>query len=149
MPAEKVVSSMHGGSYAYQSAHPSDLIASILRGILEHTESIQRVSSIAYRLSGAAPFPAALLDALPGYHYFVNDVGFSPSDIIFEGDSAGANLAHALARYLVERRDDTKDFSKHLPRLLCIISYCGLLMLSHLAPNICPNASPDAKSQTN
>lgn len=32
----------------------------------------------------------------------MNDVGFSPKDIVVAGDSAGGNLAHALVRYLVE-----------------------------------------------
>ncbi|KAF4581792.1 hypothetical protein EYR40_002810 [Pleurotus pulmonarius] len=131
MPGEKVIYSMHGGSYAYQSAHPSNLIASISRGILEHTESIQRVFSIEYRLSGAAPFPAALLDALAGYHYLVNDVGFSPSAIIFEGDSAGANLALALARYLVERRDDTSVNLPAPPGALLLLSPWADLSHSH------------------
>jgi acetyl esterase/lipase len=113
VPGEKVVYNMHGGAYIRLSAHPNDPTAAIPRGLLQHVESVHRTFSIEYRLSSttpnpvANPFPAALLDALAGYNYLVNDIGFSPSDILFCGDSAGGNLAHALARYLVEYKDDT------------------------------------------
>ena len=48
--------------------------------------------------SGA--FPSALLDAAAGYRYLVHDLGYSPRNIIFSGDSAGAGIALGLARYL-------------------------------------------------
>ncbi|KAG5353784.1 hypothetical protein C0989_002567 [Termitomyces sp. Mn162] len=105
---EKVLYHLHGGGYIRLSAHPSDPTAAIARGILQHTESFHRVFALEYRLSSAAPFvidapfPAALLDALAGYNYLVNVVGFSPADIIIAGDSAGGNLTQALTRYLVE-----------------------------------------------
>lgn len=54
------------------------------------------------------PFPAALLDALAGYAYLINDVGFDAADIIVVGDSAGGNLALALTRYLVEEGANVK-----------------------------------------
>ncbi len=107
-PGEKVVYALHGGAYARLSAHPSDPTAAIARGLLKTVDSVQRVFSLEYRLSSgephpvAHPFPTALLDALAGYIYLVNEIGFSPSDIIVEGDSAGGNLAHALTRYLIE-----------------------------------------------
>jgi acetyl esterase/lipase len=75
---------------------------------LKHVKSVNRLLSLEYRLSSAEPFtvahpfPNALLDALAGYVYLVNEVGFSPSNIIIEGDSAGAHLAHSLTRYLTE-----------------------------------------------
>jgi acetyl esterase/lipase len=78
--------------------------------LLKHAESVKRVFAPEYRLASAEPFgdanpfPAALLDALAGYLYLVNGVGFSPTDIILEGDSAGGNLAYALTRYLGEYR---------------------------------------------
>ena len=49
-------------------------------------------------------FPTALVDAIAGYDYLVNDVGYIPESIIIEGDSAGANLALALTRYLLENK---------------------------------------------
>ena len=73
-----------------------------------------------YRLTKAPhaspsnPFPAALLDAVSGYNYLVNTVGFDPADIILEGDSAGGNLALALVRYLIVNQG-RKDISFPLP----------------------------------
>ncbi|KAJ3570274.1 hypothetical protein NP233_g4520 [Leucocoprinus birnbaumii] len=109
-PGEKVILALHGGAYIRLSAHPNDPTANIARGLVKSVDSVQRVLSVEYRLSShrpflvAHPFPTALLDALAGYLYLVNEVGFAPSDIIVEGDSAGGNLAHALTRYLVEYR---------------------------------------------
>jgi acetyl esterase/lipase len=106
-PGEKVIYALHGGAYIRLSAHPSDPTAAIARGLVNTVDSVRRVFSVEYRLSSgkpfqvANPFPTALLDALAGYLYLVNEVGFSPSDIIVEGDSAGGNLALALTRYLV------------------------------------------------
>lgn len=109
--SERVLYSLHGGAYISLSASPKDVIANIGRGILKHTPSITRVFALEYRLSRAAPnppahpFPAALLDALAGYIYLINVVGCSPSQIVLVGDSAGANLAHALTRYLIDNAD--------------------------------------------
>ncbi|KII84163.1 hypothetical protein PLICRDRAFT_32564 [Plicaturopsis crispa FD-325 SS-3] len=107
-PGEKVLYCLHGGGFISHSAHPNDLVAYIPKGLLRHVEPMRRAFSAEYRLSKTAPhepsnpFPAALLDALAGYNYLVNSVGFAPADIILEGDSAGGNLALALTRYLVE-----------------------------------------------
>lgn len=110
-PGEKVVLALHGGAYIRMSAHPSDPTAAIAKGLLKHIGSVERVLSVEYRLSSAKPwpvanpFPSALLDAFAGYHYLISEVGFAPSDIIVEGDSAGGNLAHALTRYLVDNQN--------------------------------------------
>lgn len=115
MAGEKVVYHLHGGAYVRCSAHPSDMTANIPRGILKFAESVHRTFSVEYRLSStrpfavANPFPSALIDAIAGYSYLVNDVGFSPTDIIVTGDSAGGNLAHALTRYLVENQNSSID----------------------------------------
>lgn len=75
-------------------------------------------------------FPTALVDAIAGYSYLVHDMGYTPENIIFEGDSAGANLAIALARYLVEN---------HIPELpppggLILNCPWADLSLSHVTP---------------
>ena len=107
-PGEKTIYSLHGGAFIRLSASPHDIAANIARGLLEHCEDIHRVFALEYRLSRHAPdepahpFPAALFDALAGYVYLTKTVGFSPENIIIEGDSAGGNLALALVRYLVE-----------------------------------------------
>ncbi|KAI0293340.1 Alpha/Beta hydrolase protein [Multifurca ochricompacta] len=108
-PGERVIYTLHGGAYFRYSASPKDSPANIARGLLKHCPGVDRLFAVEYRLSRAAPediaanaFPAALLDAIAGYTYLVETVGFSPKDIIIEGDSAGGNLALVLTRYLVE-----------------------------------------------
>ncbi|KAF5316867.1 hypothetical protein D9611_003972 [Ephemerocybe angulata] len=114
-PEEKVLYNLHGGAYCRMSAHPSDITANIVKGILEHVPSIKRAFSVEYRLSStkpfpvAHPFPTALLDALSGYNYLVNELGIPPSSIVMCGDSAGGNLAQALTRYLVENQGSNPD----------------------------------------
>ncbi|KAI0051190.1 alpha/beta-hydrolase [Auriscalpium vulgare] len=109
-PDEKIVYSMHGGAYIRLSASPNDVVANIPKGLLEHCRPVRRVFAIEYRLSKAAPdpeenaFPAALFDALAGYVYLTQQVGFKPENIVVEGDSAGGNLALTLTRYLVENQ---------------------------------------------
>ncbi|TFK20767.1 alpha/beta-hydrolase [Coprinopsis marcescibilis] len=131
-PGEKVVLNLHGGAYIRFSAHPSDPTANICTGFLKHVTSIKRVFSLEYRLSSkvANPFPAALIDALAGYSYLVNVVGFSPADIIIVGDSAGANLAHALTRYLVENAERDVKFPA-VPGGLVLLSPWADLSTSH------------------
>ena len=48
------------------------------------------------------PFPAALQDSLTAYLYLINVLKISPRDIVLSGDSAGANLAISLLRYITE-----------------------------------------------
>lgn len=113
-PGEKVLYCLHGGGYTDLSAHPDNVVSSIAKALVQHcSKSVHRAFSIEYRLSSfspydiANPFPTALIDALAGYYYLVNTVGFEPSDIIIEGDSAGGNLALALTRYLVENKSES------------------------------------------
>ncbi|KAL5506932.1 hypothetical protein ACEPAH_6388 [Sanghuangporus vaninii] len=106
--SEKVLYFLHGGGYTMLAAHPSDPCGNIVRGFLESCPSIKRSFSLEYRLTSVPPeptrgqFPCALVDAISGYNYLVNQLGFSPSQIIIAGNSAGANLAQALTRYLIE-----------------------------------------------
>ena len=107
---EKVFYFFHGGAYITLSAHPQDPTAVLTRSLVELDQSAPRAFSLEYRLSSKHPlpeqfpFPAALLDAISGYHYLVEGIGYEPSDIILAGDSAGGNLALALCRYLVEHK---------------------------------------------
>lgn len=108
---EKVIYFLHGGAYVHLSAHPSSPTSNIPRAFLKTCPSIKRSFAIEYRLSSlppnppSNPFPSALIDALAGYAYLVNSVGYSPHNIVIVGDSAGGNLAQALTRYLVEYAD--------------------------------------------
>ncbi|KAF8903472.1 alpha/beta-hydrolase [Gymnopilus junonius] len=107
--ADKVLYTLHGGGFVAFSAHPSDPLAPIAHGIIKESKSLNRVFCVEYRLSKwdlknhtTHPFPTALVDAITGYNYLVNELGYAPQNIIVEGDSAGANLALALTRYLLE-----------------------------------------------
>jgi acetyl esterase/lipase len=103
--------------------------AEISRGLLK-SSAVSRTLSIEYRLSRSAPwpasspFPAALLDALSGYQYLVNILGFKPQNIVLAGDSAGGNLVLALTRYLRDNPQTGLD----LPGGLLLISpWCDLV----------------------
>jgi len=152
-PGEKVLYHLHGGGYVILSAHPSDPTSSISRGIMEYTPTILRTFSVEYRLTTgppkkphANPFPTALVDALAGYNYLVNEVGFKPEDIIVEGDSAGGNLALQLTRYLVENQkggDDGVDLPGP-PGELILCSPWTDLGSSHVTPGSSTYTNLDA-----
>ncbi|RDX54212.1 alpha/beta-hydrolase [Lentinus brumalis] len=107
-PGEKTVLHLHGGAFHIGTANPSDLTANFTRGLLEHSQTLQRTFAADYRLTASAPnppenpFPAALLDTLAAYRYLVQDAGFAPENIVVAGDSAGGNLAVTLALHLIE-----------------------------------------------
>jgi acetyl esterase/lipase len=118
----------HGGAYIRLSAHPKDPTAHIAKGYVKELDSIQRVFSLEYRLTSgppfkpAHPFPTQLIDALAGYNYLVNVVGFAPENIFLSGDSAGGNLAHALTRYLTEYQGSTELKTLSPPGGLILLS---------------------------
>ncbi|KAL5528055.1 hypothetical protein ACEPAF_7191 [Sanghuangporus sanghuang] len=124
---EKVVYFLHGGAYVLLSAHPSQAVSNIPKGILKFCPSVKRSFAVEYRLSSVPPdptsgqFPSALLDAIAGYHYLVNKVGYSPSQIVVVGDSAGGNLAQALVRYLSEYKGTVPNFPG-VPGALILLS---------------------------
>ncbi|KIY46771.1 alpha/beta-hydrolase [Fistulina hepatica ATCC 64428] len=102
---KKVILACHGGGYTRHSAHPSDVAANVVHGLMKYCRSnVSAVFSVEYRLAPEFPFPAALLDVLAAYDYLVNTKKVAPSDIILEGNGSGGNLALALARYLVENQ---------------------------------------------
>ncbi|KAI3318354.1 alpha/beta hydrolase fold-3 domain-containing protein [Xylariaceae sp. AK1471] len=101
--ASTVVLYFHGGAFIQGDGRDSscgDLADRLLKcGVGDAVFSVQ------YRLSGWGgmnPFPAALQDALSSYLFLLNDMGIPASRIVVAGDSAGANLATALLRYLHE-----------------------------------------------
>jgi len=70
--------------------------------------SIGRALALEYRLSTtdpypvSNPFPAALFDAIAGYNYLINDLGFKPENVIIMGCSAGGHLGICLIRYILD-----------------------------------------------
>lgn len=107
------------------TAHPEDLTANVSRGLIQWGRgSISRTLSVDYRLSTSAPyaesgqFPSALFDALAGYVYLIRTLGFKPKNVVVAGDSAGGNLALALARYL----RDSPELGIEMPGGLLLLS---------------------------
>ncbi|KAI0369743.1 alpha/beta-hydrolase [Pilatotrama ljubarskyi] len=134
-PGEKTVLHMHGGAFHLGTANPSDITSNITRGLLLHSQSLERTFAVDYRLTASAPhppanpFPAALLDTIAAYRYLVGEAGFDPKDVIVAGDSAGGNLAVGLVRYLVENPIPSLPPPGHLlvisPWLDVSTSRCG------------------------
>ncbi|MGB0931719.1 MAG: alpha/beta hydrolase [Chitinophagales bacterium] len=86
--ASSIIYYLHGGGYAICSVNTHKrLIAHIAKAC--HA----RVLAIDYRLAPEHPFPAAIEDAISVYEYLHTE--YSPSQIIFMGDSAGGGLAVA------------------------------------------------------
>ncbi|KAH8798063.1 hypothetical protein DL96DRAFT_1565110 [Flagelloscypha sp. PMI_526] len=120
-PDEKAVYHLHGGDFAYCSAHPSDTTTGISCSLLQlHAQNIIRSCSVKYHLAPTKPFdvvhpfPTALIDWLSGYYYLVYDVGYREENIIVVGDSAGGNLTLALNRYLRPHGDGTAVFNEYV-----------------------------------
>ncbi|THG96269.1 hypothetical protein EW145_g7809 [Phellinidium pouzarii] len=132
---EKVIYFCHGGAYVSLSSHPSSPTSETPRSIIAHTQSLCRSFAVEYRLTalGENPFPAQLLDALAGYSYLVNTVGFRPENIILVGDSAGANLALALTRYLISNSQAVKDLPSPPGGMVLLSPWCDLTG-SHAVP---------------
>ncbi|QRW17803.1 alpha/beta hydrolase family protein [Rhizoctonia solani] len=132
---EKIVMHCHGGAYVTWTAHPEDMTAGVSKGIVKFSRpTISRTLSIKYCLSSSAPwpskwpFPTSLIDALLGYHYLINTLGFKPQNIILAGDSAGGNLVLALTRYL----RDNPQIGLPLPGGLLLVSPWSDLGETHL-----------------
>lgn len=86
---------MHGGGWVLGSVDTHDCITA---EIAEATGAV--VVSVDYRLAPEHPFPAGLEDCRAALHLLARDglnLGIDTSRIAVAGDSAGANLAAALA----------------------------------------------------
>jgi acetyl esterase/lipase len=100
---------LHGGAYVICSPSTHRGLA----GNLALT-SQARVLLIDYRLAPEHPFPAALEDALAGYHWLLEQ-GYSPGHIAIGGDSAGGGLSLATAFSL-------RDNKNKMPGALFLLS---------------------------
>ncbi|PAV20303.1 alpha beta-hydrolase [Pyrrhoderma noxium] len=132
--SEKVVLYLHGGSYVHFSAHPEQSTSSIPKAMLRACPKT------------AGAFPSALLDALAGYAYLINSLGYKPEQVVVAGDSAGGNLGHALVRYLVEYQgSDVVPALPLPPGALCMFSPWVDMSGSHSSPtsSVFTNAKSD------
>ena len=93
---------------------------------------------ISYRLSPRHPFPAAVEDACDAYRWVVGNaprLGGDPSRLVLAGESAGANLATALALAACTERPE--PFARRVfdggvvPR--AVVPACGLLQVTDAA----------------
>jgi len=107
---KKVVLQLHGGAYIYGITDWYRQLA------VKESEMAGRVPVylVEYRLAPEYRHPAALEDAFTAYSYLLEE-GYAPKDIIVLGDSAGANLALALALYL-------RDKGLEQPKCLLLLS---------------------------
>ena len=107
-PDEKVILYFHPGGYAIDTAHPSGFGINTVPSFLKISKNVGRVLALEYRLSttdpypASNPFPAALYDAIAGYNYLVNDLGFKPENVLIMGCSAGGHLGICLIRYILD-----------------------------------------------
>ena len=89
----------HAGAYnAGSSFSHRDLMARISKA------SDLPVIGVDYRLAPENPFPAAFEDALLAYRHFLQE-GYSPSDIILAGCSAGGGLILSLMQHLKKENE--------------------------------------------
>ncbi|KAG5847760.1 hypothetical protein ANANG_G00129630 [Anguilla anguilla] len=93
---------LHGGGWCLGSSRmePYDLLA---RKMVVELNAV--VISVEYRLAPAHPFPAPFEDVYRGVRYFLRDrvlarFSVDPTRIAVSGDSAGGNLAAAVAQKL-------------------------------------------------
>lgn len=97
-----VALNLHGGAYAMFTGRDAD--CGFAAKMLQSHLGCSFVCSPSYRVSTnkADHFPAALQDAITAYLHLVKEMQIPASQIVLSGDSAGANLALALLRYIDE-----------------------------------------------
>ena len=95
-----IVLYFHGGAFVLGEGRTADC-GFAGETLAKHLNA--KVLSLTYRLSchPGCQFPAALQDALAAYRYLLGE-GIPAESLILAGDSAGANLAIALLRYIAD-----------------------------------------------
>jgi acetyl esterase/lipase len=110
---------VHGGAYCLGSAQMYRQFAyqySKLTGF--------PVFSVNYRLAPQNPYPCGLIDTVSGFLYLVNQ--FSPSKIVFIGDSAGGGMTLSALQVL-------RDMAKPMPNgAVCLSPWVDL---THSCPS--------------
>ena len=140
-PGEPVLYHLHGGAYWLGTSSERSPVAQFVQSLLARLapyNAPSRAFCLESRLAEhgkpeKGSYPGALLDALAGYVYLVNDLGFQPAKITIMGDSSGGNLALALTRYL-------RDEMPHLvPGSMLLVSPWCDISRSHSGPLSAPN----------
>ncbi len=107
---ERVILQLHGGGYIGGMRHAYRSFA----GLYNEVSHRYSVLSVDYRIAPEHVFPAALMDALDGYDWLIEQ-GFAPGQIIVAGDSAGGGLALSLCLKL-------KELGRELPGAIIAMS---------------------------
>ncbi len=114
-----------------------------------------RCLSVRYRLSPQAAFPAALLDALLAYLSLLYPPPdslhepVSPSNIVFAGDSAGANLCMSLLQLILQiNRSSSSEIRFHhrtvnIPLPAGVATHSPWTDMTRCMPSIIDNAHYD------
>lgn len=124
-----VILYLHGGGFSLLSKETHWLMA------LLFARAGYVVCNVSYRLAGDHPFPAALEDAVDALCWIDRNAeqwGGDTSRFVVAGESAGANLATALAIVTSYRRSEPyaqRAFQTGL-RPRAVIAGCGLLQVS-------------------
>jgi len=106
---DRVLLYLHGGGYVLRTPH----VHRVLVGRLARS-MMGRAFIPDYRLAPEHPFPAALDDVLAVYRGLIAS-GYTPSQIVVAGESAGGGLTAALLLSL-------RDRGESLPAAACLIS---------------------------
>ncbi len=109
---DTIIMHMHGGAYVSGGLLQARVLASHIAAA-----SCMNVITFAYRLAPDHPYPAQLQDAYSVYQYLLAQ-GYPPERIALTGESAGGNLALALALKL-------KQEEKPLPACIALLSPWG------------------------
>ncbi|KAF2029827.1 alpha/beta-hydrolase [Setomelanomma holmii] len=102
----RVILHIHGGAYVLADGRDANT-GPFAKRLLKHATATHMFCP-QYRLSTlpasktSNPFPAPIQDSLTSYLYLINDLQISPNNIVLSGDSAGANAAIAILRYIKE-----------------------------------------------
>jgi len=108
----KVILYFHGGGFIFCSTTTHrDLISNVA----VHSKS--KVYGFNYRLAPEHKYPSQIEDGIGAYNFLRSEAcnSIKPEDIIFAGDSAGANLALSVAVHL-------RDLGEPLPNGIVLIS---------------------------
>lgn len=93
---------LHGGGYTHFSAHEHAQTSIIPRRLMQY-DYFAAIHAVEYRMLPDSPFPAAVQDAVAVYVHLVRS-GVPANKIVIIGDSAGGNIALAVARWVRDHR---------------------------------------------